>query len=70
MEIDRTKNYQIYTDYFRPSRSKLFSQKKTISVREKTFFQNPQTQLGAPYESERALKSLVNNFLKNKKGKF
>ena len=50
MKIDRTKNYQIYTNYFHPSRSKLFSHKKTFFVREKTFFQNLQTQLGAPYD--------------------
>ena len=51
MKIDRTKNYQIYTNYFHPSRSKLFSRKKTFSVREKTFSQNLQIQLGATYDS-------------------
>ena len=50
MKIDRTKNYQIYTNYFHPSTSKLFSHKKTFFVREKTFFRNLQTQLGAPNE--------------------
>ena len=50
MKIDRTKNNQIYANYFHPSRSQLFSHKKTFFVREKTFFQNLQTQLGAPYE--------------------
>ena len=51
MKIDRTKNYQIYTNYFHPSRSKLFSRKKTFFVAEKTFFQNLRTQLGATYDS-------------------